>query len=73
MNLTPDALKAIVDAVFAELEARIANRPLLAFGVAAAHAFVDAALLARVASRLAAPARVQTGGGTNLSAFTGGE
>ncbi len=73
MNLTPDALKAIVDAVFAELEVLVAHRPLIAVGVAAAHLLVNSVLLAKVAARIAPPAQGQTGGGTKLTAFTGGE
>ncbi len=71
MNLTPDQLKAIIDAVFAELEARVGTRPLLAMGVSLAHALVDSVLLTKVAARLAPPAQGQTGGGTILKAHPG--
>ncbi|TXH99572.1 MAG: hypothetical protein E6Q76_19685 [Rhizobium sp.] len=66
MNLTADQIKAVIDAVFAELESRLSRRPLLLMGLHAAHAFVDDVLLANVARKFQPPPTGLTGGGTKL-------
>jgi hypothetical protein len=54
--MNPDVVKAVVDGVFTELELLTATRPFIHMGVQMVHAFVDQALLARVAAKLSLPA-----------------
>ena len=47
-----EAVKGVVDAVFAELQILTAARPLLSLAVSALHQLVDGVILARVAARV---------------------
>jgi hypothetical protein len=53
--MNPNVIKTVVDALFTELEAATASRPVLGLALVALRHFVDSALLSRVAAKLTPP------------------
>jgi hypothetical protein len=51
--MTPDQIKVIVDEIFTELEAATAGRPLIYLSVMLVHKLIDAALVSKVAAKVA--------------------